>query len=232
VRFRKGGDEVNLPQISGVRPVLTEDPPGADKRWYWREKRLFDVIFSVIALVVLSPVMLVTALAILLDDHSAGAIYVQKRCGRGGKEFNLYKFRSMVGDADQHLDELMHKNEMDGPVFKIKDDPRVTRVGRLIRKVSIDELPQLVNVLRGDMSIVGPRPPLPREVALYDEYHWQRLAVTPGLTCLWQITPQRNDLTFDEWVRLDVCYVQNRSLLLDFKLIVKTVGVIFTAQGR
>lgn len=144
-------------------------------KWYWIGRRTQDVILSLIALVVLSPVMLITAIAIMIDDPSAGPIFSQIRIGRNGKPFKFYKFRSMCANAEAELDDLLDQNEMDGPVFKIKEDPRITRVGKFIRKTSIDELPQLWNILKGDMSIVGPRPALPREVEQYTQYDWQRL---------------------------------------------------------
>ena len=178
-----------------------------DHRLYWIGRRTQDVILSSLALVVLSPVMLATAIAIVVDDPSAGPVFSQERIGRNGKPFKFYKFRSMCPNAEAKLDDLLDQNEMDGPVFKIKDDPRITRVGKFIRKTSLDELPQLWNILKGDMSIVGPRPALPREVEQYGDYEKQRLYVTPGLSCYWQIAPLRNDLSFEEWMDLDVKYV-------------------------
>ena len=176
-------------------------------RLYWIGRRTQDIILSSVALVVLSPVMLATAIAIVVDDPSAGPVFSQERIGRNGKPFKFYKFRSMCPNAEAKLDDLLDQNEMDGPVFKIKDDPRITRVGKFIRKTSLDELPQLWNILKGDMSIVGPRPALPREVEQYGDYEKQRLYVTPGLSCYWQIAPHRNDLSFEEWMDLDVKYV-------------------------
>lgn len=201
-------------------------------RWYWIGRRIQDVILSSVALVVLSPLMLATAIAIIIDDPSAGPIFSQERIGRNGKPFKFYKFRSMCANAEEKLDELLGQNEMDGPVFKIKEDPRITRVGKFIRKTSIDELPQLWNILKGDMSIVGPRPALPREVAQYGEYEKQRLYVTPGLSCYWQIAPHRNELTFEEWMDLDVKYVQERSFLVDWKIIFKTFKVCLLGHGE
>lgn len=201
-------------------------------RLYWIGRRTQDVILSLIALVVLSPVMLVTAIAIMIDDPSAGPIFSQERVGRNGKRFRFYKFRSMCANAEEKLEELLEQNEMDGPVFKIKEDPRITRVGKFIRKTSLDELPQLWNVLKGDMSIVGPRPALPREVEQYGEYEMQRLYVTPGLSCYWQIAPHRNELSFEEWMDLDVKYVQERSFLVDWKIIFKTFGVCLLGRGE
>ena len=201
------------------------------KRRYWVLRRAQDIVFSSIALVVLSPVMLLVALAVYIDDPKGSPIFSQIRCGRNGKPFKFYKFRSMCVDAEAKLDQLLEQNEMDGPAFKIKDDPRITRVGKFIRKTSLDELPQLWNVLKGDMSIVGPRPPLPREVEQYDEYQRQRLYVTPGLTCYWQVQPHRNDLTFDEWMELDIKYMKERSFLVDWKIIFQTVKVMLSRGG-
>ena len=192
-----------------------------DHRLYWIGRRTQDVILSSLALVVLSPVMLATAIAIVVDDPSAGPVFSQERIGRNGKPFKFYKFRSMCPNAEAKLDDLLDQNEMDGPVFKIKDDPRITRVGKFIRKTSLDELPQLWNILKGDMSIVGPRPALPREVEQYGDYEKQRLYVTPGLSCYWQIAPHRNDLSFEEWMDLDVKYVKERSFWVDWKIILR-----------
>ena len=215
------------------KPVVIDRKQNlADHRWYWVGRRVQDIIFSLLALVVLSPLMLATAIAIVIDDPSAGPIFTQERVGRNGKLFKFYKFRSMCPNAEAKLNELLDKNEMDGPVFKIKDDPRITRVGKFIRKTSIDELPQLWNILKGDMSIVGPRPALPREVEQYGDYEKQRLYVTPGLSCYWQIAPHRNELSFDEWMDLDIKYVQERSFWVDWKIIFKTFKVCLLGHGE
>lgn len=203
-----------------------------DKRVYWFFRRAQDIFFSLLALIVLFPLLAVLALIIFIDDPHGSPFFVQERIGRNGKPFQFIKFRSMVVNAEAKLDELLEKNEMDGPVFKIKDDPRITRIGKFIRKTSIDELPQLLNILMGDMSIVGPRPALPREVVHYNDYQKQRLYVTPGLTCYWQVQPHRNDLSFDEWVDLDVKYVQERSFLVDWKIIFLTVGAVLRGSGE
>lgn len=195
-------------------------------------RRFQDILFSLISIIVLSPVMLITAIAIFIDDPKGSPIFSQIRVGRTGKKFKMYKFRSMVVDAEDRLKELLKNNEMDGPAFKITDDPRITRVGKFIRKTSIDELPQLFNILKGDMSIVGPRPALPREVEQYTVYQTQRLFITPGLTCYWQIQPNRNDISFDEWVKMDIQYIRERSFIVDWKIIFKTVIAVFTKQGR
>ncbi len=203
------------------------------ERWaYWLLRRAQDILFSLLALVVLLIPMLIIALVIYIDDPHGSPIFAQERVGRKGKKFKFYKFRSMCVNAEAQLKDLLTENEMDGPAFKMKDDPRITRVGRFIRKTSIDELPQLWNILKGDMSIVGPRPPLPREVELYDEYQLQRLIVSPGLTCYWQIQPHRNDLTFDEWMELDIKYIRERSFLTDWKIIFKTFGAVLGLNGE
>lgn len=201
------------------------------RRRYWFLKRMQDIILASIALLILWPLMLLTAGLIMLDSPGS-PIFVQERVGRDGKTFRLYKFRSMVNNAESMLGDLLKYNEMDGPAFKIQNDPRITRVGRFIRKTSIDELPQLWNILKGDMSVVGPRPPLPREVEQYDAYQRQRLYVTPGLSCYWQIQPNRNDLSFDDWVDLDLKYIQERSFLVDWKIILATFGAVLGMNGK
>ena len=201
-------------------------------RRYWVLRRTQDIVFSLLALILLAPLALLISLAIVLDSPGDGAIFRQRRVGRDGKLFWLYKFRTMCPNAEEQLNELLSQNQMDGPVFKIKDDPRITRVGKFIRKTSIDELPQLWNILKGDMSIVGPRPALPREVEQYGDYEKQRLYVTPGLSCYWQIAPHRNDLSFEEWMDLDVKYVKERSFWVDWKIIFKTFKVCLLGHGE
>ncbi len=212
--------------------LLDRDKVLHDARKYWFLRRGQDILLSILALAVLWPLMLLTALVIVLESPGAGPIFVQTRVGRDGKEFRFYKFRSMCPHAEQKLEALLKYNEMDGPAFKMKDDPRVTRVGRFIRRSSIDELPQLWNVIRGEMSIVGPRPGLPREVDQYDDYARQRLLVTPGLTCFWQIQPYRNRLSFQDWVDLDVKYIRERSFLTDWKIIFATFGAVLGMNGE
>ncbi len=192
--------------------------------------------FSALVLVLLPWLFLVIAAAIKLDDPSGPVFFRQKRIGRLGRdgkpsEFGMYKFRSMVPDAEARLGELEGLNEKTGPVFKIRDDPRVTRVGRLLRKTSLDELPQFINVLKGDISVVGPRPALPKEVATYDAHQRLRLLVKPGITCYWQTRRNRDSITFDEWVDLDLLYVRKCGVGTDAKLIIQTVGCVLTAQG-
>lgn len=202
------------------------------KRGYWVLRRAQDILFSALALLVLAPWMLLLALIIYIDDPHGSPIFSQVRCGRDGKPFRFYKFRSMCVNAEAQLAALLKDNEMDGPAFKIKKDPRITRVGRFIRKTSLDELPQLWNILRGDMSIVGPRPALPREVEQYNDYQKQRMYVQPGLTCYWQIQPNRNQISFDEWIDLDIQYIRDRSFLVDWKIILLTVKAVFFGQGE
>lgn len=196
---------------------------------YATAKRIFDVCFSILLCIFSSPIMLVTA--ILVKCTSPGPIiFRQTRVGRGGRYFTCYKFRSMCIDAEARKAQLYHLNEVDGPVFKIKRDPRLTPIGAIIRKLSIDELPQLFNVLVGDMSIVGPRPPVPTEVARYGAYERGRLAVLPGLTCLWQIGG-RSKLSFEKWVQLDRQYIETMSFAQDFIIVLKTVPAVLFGWG-
>ncbi len=202
------------------------------KRLYWIGRRTQDIIFSTLAILVLWPLMLICAILIVIDSPGASPFFVQERVGRDGKRFKFLKLRTMIPRAPSMLDGLLNQNEMNGPVFKIKDDPRITRIGKVLRKTSIDELPQLLNILKGDMSIVGPRPALPREVAQYNAYQKQRLYVTPGLTCYWQIQPHRNELSFDEWMELDLKYIRERSFWVDWKIIFKTFGAVLHLTGE
>ena len=188
-------------------------------------KRLIDIICSFMGLLAFSPLFII--IAIIIKFTSKGPVFFsQKRVGKYGREFDMYKFRSMVVNAEELKEKLAAQNEMSGPMFKMKDDPRVTKVGKFIRKTSIDELPQLWNVLKGDMSLVGPRPSLPKEVAQFDEWMYKRLEVKPGLTCYWQVSG-RNNIDFEDWMKLDIKYVDERNLWIDIKLIFKTVGVLF-----
>lgn len=191
---------------------------------YHTVKRGFDILASGVALVLLSPLFGVLTVKIKKEDGGP-AFYSQTRIGKNGKPFKMWKFRSMIVNADKMVKQLEEQNEIDGAMFKIKDDPRVTKIGHVIRKYSLDELPQLWNVLKGDMSLVGPRPPLPMEVADYTDYDKLRLSVTPGCTGLWQVT-KRNDADFDEMVELDLEYINKSSLWFDFKILLKTVGVV------
>lgn len=188
-------------------------------------KRLIDIIVSSLGLVILSPILLIVVISIKLE--SKGPIFFsQKRIGINGNEFNMFKFRSMVVNAEELKEKLASKNEMSGPMFKMKDDPRITKVGKFIRKTSIDEIPQLFNVLKGEMSLVGPRPSLPNEVKEFEEWMLKRLEVKPGLTCYWQVMG-RSNIEFEEWMKLDVRYVNERNTWIDIKLIFKTFFVLF-----
>lgn len=193
-------------------------------------KRIFDVVMCSFALIVLSPLFLVIAILIKLED-GGNIIYGSTRLTKDEKEFQMYKFRSMRVDADKYLDELMDQNEMTGPVFKIAKDPRITKIGHFIRKTSIDELPQLVNILKGDMSIIGPRPPLPREVAQYTPYQMHRLDVKTGLACYHEAYGRSDNPDFDEWVEQDLRYIQERSMWVDIKVILMTIKVVLTGKG-
>ncbi|WP_240033952.1 sugar transferase [Planococcus salinus] len=196
---------------------------------YMFMKRSIDILGSLVGLLVLVPFYLIVGLLIKLEDPKGPVLFKQQRVGKDGKLFNMYKFRSMVSNAEELKETLRKQNEVSGPVFKIKYDPRVTKVGRFIRKTSIDELPQLFNVLKGDMSLVGPRPPLPDEVEQYTSYERQRISVTPGLTCYWQVYG-RSNVEFEEWVELDLQYIRQRNILIDIKLICKTVLVLFGSK--
>jgi exopolysaccharide biosynthesis polyprenyl glycosylphosphotransferase len=197
--------------------------------WQLAIKRAIDILLSMVAIVILAPLLL--AVAILVKASSRGSVfYVQQRVGRGGEPFRMIKFRSMYVDAHDRRDEHTEHNIHEGPIFKIRDDPRVTSVGRVIRRLSIDELPQLFNVLKGDMSLVGPRPPLPEEFLDYTERERQRLLVKPGVTCIWQVSG-RSDLDFQTWIDMDLEYIGSWSLRLDLKLLAKTVPAVITGRG-
>lgn len=225
-------DTINVDPGVVKKELLNREDVLQNNKRYWAGRRTQDVILALLGLLLLWPLMLIVAIVIMIDSPGGGPIFAQTRVGRDGKEFTFFKFRSMRPNAESQLDELLPQNEMEGPVFKIKDDPRITRVGRFLRMTSIDELPQLWNILKGDMSIVGPRPGLPREVEQYDEYARQRLLVQPGLTCLWQIQPCRNSLSFEQWLELDIQYIKERSFCLDWKIIFKTFGAVLGMNGE
>ena len=224
----------DLSEFGSILPLGTDMLK--DKPVYRFFKRFFDITLSVFALEVLSPILLLVALFIFLDDPHGSPIFVQKREGINRKPFKLIKFRSMVVNAEALLEELRKNGvtikDPKDPTYKMKDDPRITRFGRLIRKTSIDELPQLINIIMGHMSIVGPRPPLTREVNEYNDFAMQRLLMRPGLTCIWQTTRNRDEVPFPEWMKMDVRYIHNCSFLLDCKLILKTFAIVFTANGN
>lgn len=188
-------------------------------------KRMIDIIGSIICIVLVSPVLLVTAVLIKLESKGR-ILFSQIRVGLHGKEFKIYKFRSMVDGAEALRKSIEHKNEMSGPMFKVRDDPRITKIGRFIRKTSIDELPQLINVLKGEMSLVGPRPSLPSEVEKFEPWMLKRLEVKPGLTCYWQVSG-RNNICFEDWMKLDIDYVNYRNIQGDIRLILKTIILLF-----
>ncbi len=217
-----------LDELEGI-PLLTfMTTPGAPFAIFL--KRLTDLVVSGVTLVMLSPLMLL--IAILIKVSSSGpALFSQVRCGLNGRRFKLYKFRTMVKDAQDRLDEVAHLNEVDGPAFKSRRDPRVTGIGRILRRLSLDELPQLFNVLAGDMSLVGPRPPLPAEVAHYERWQRRRLSMKPGLTGLWQVSGRAGLGDFNDWIALDLAYIDNWSLWLDFKIMLKTVPAVLSARG-
>ncbi|MCB2293959.1 sugar transferase [Clostridium algoriphilum] len=192
---------------------------------YFIVKRLIDIIGALCGIILVSPVMIVVAIWIKID--SKGPIFfAQSRVGQDGNRFMMYKFRSMCTNAEGLLHKLEEENEMSGPMFKIKEDPRITKIGKFIRKTSLDELPQLINILKGEMSLVGPRPSLPKEVAQFTSFQKQRLVAKPGLTCYWQVNG-RSDVSFEEWMEMDVEYLMNRNTIVDIILIFKTVGVLF-----
>ena len=192
-------------------------------------KRIGDLVVSLSMLVLLSPVLLIIAATIKLTS-TGPVLFSQVRIGKGGKPFRFYKFRSMVANAENLKDSLNNLNEKMGPIFKMRKDPRVTGVGQFLRKYSLDELPQLFNILNNDMSLVGPRPPVPGEVIKYEPWQFRRLSVTPGLTCIWQ-TSGRSKVSFDEWVKMDLAYIDTWSFWLDIKLLIKTVKTVITADG-
>lgn len=217
--------EVREKNINNVK-INQLDQHSIDSRVMYRLwKRIFDFVASLTALIILSPIFLIIAIAIKVDDPHGDVFYSQKRVGRNGHLFEMFKFRSMQSDADQRLNELLKYNEIEGAMFKMKDDPRITRVGKFIRKYSLDELPQLFNVLLGSMALVGPRPPLQREVEKYTAYDKQRLMVVPGCTGLWQVSG-RNDVDFDEMVELDIHYIEKSSFHYDLWIVVRTILIM------
>lgn len=224
-----------IPDIAEDLKVI-EAAERLKKRYAYRFiKRTFDMSFSLLVLILFAWLYVIIAIAIKIDDPNGRVFFKQKRVGIDGsgklKEFYMYKFRSMVPDAESRLQELQELNEKSGPVFKIKEDPRVTRVGKILRKTSLDELPQFWNVLKGDISIVGPRPALPTEVETYTTSQKLRLLIKPGITCYWQTRRNRDSISFEEWVTLDKLYILKCGVGSDIKILVQTVGVVLTAQG-
>jgi lipopolysaccharide/colanic/teichoic acid biosynthesis glycosyltransferase len=221
-----GMTEGERPMQSGQDAACSFEPRGFYQR---AGKRLFDVCVSAIAIAILSPVFLLIALAIKLDSRGP-VFYRSTRLGQRARPFTFLKFRSMMADAELRKKDLEHLNEMDGPVFKIHDDPRVTRVGRWLRRTSLDELPQLLHVLRGEMSLVGPRPPIPEEVEQYEPWQRRRLSVVPGITCLWQVSG-RNRIGFEQWMRLDAEYIDSLSFKTDLKILARTALAVVRTSG-
>ena len=205
------------------RELTTKNRVGTSR--YDFIKRVIDIIISSLGLIMLSPILLIVGISIKLESKGP-VFFSQKRVGLNGKEFDMFKFRSMVVNAEELKEKLSSQNEMSGPMFKMKDDPRITKVGKFIRKTSIDELPQLLNVLKGEMSLVGPRPSLPNEFKEFESWMMKRLEVKPGLTCYWQVMG-RNNIGFEEWMKLDIKYVDERNTVIDIKLIFKTFFVLF-----
>jgi exopolysaccharide biosynthesis polyprenyl glycosylphosphotransferase len=219
---------VLLEELEGI-PLLTfTTTPAAPFPLF--VKQLADFVLAAIALLLLAPLLLLVAAAIKLGSRGP-VLFRQQRCGVNGRPFTLLKFRTMVEGAEQQLDEVAHLNQVKGPAFKAKKDPRVTRLGRLLRRFSIDELPQLVNVLKGDMSLVGPRPPIPEEVSQYEHWQRRRLSMKPGLTGLWQVSGRAELDDFESWINLDLAYIDQWSLWLDLKILLRTIPAVLSARG-
>ncbi|MBU1343726.1 MAG: sugar transferase [Proteobacteria bacterium] len=228
--YRPGIATIQFEEFLGVYNMTLQTTPQNEGALLI--KNAFDLVSAILLIILSFPFFITIGLAI--KYFSKGPVfYKQERLGLNGRRFMVYKFRTMVEDADERLKELEEMNEMDGPVFKIKNDPRIIpHVGSFLRKTSLDELPQLFNVLKGEMSLVGPRPPIPKEVDEYSVWHRRRISMKPGMTCLWQIAPQRNDLSFEEWMKLDLKYIDNWSLFNDFKILVLTAKAVLTGAGR
>ncbi|MEQ6996721.1 sugar transferase [Enterococcus casseliflavus] len=223
-------NEVRASNIEKTKKLINRniliDQAQIDNRFiYHIMKRIFDIVSSGLGLFLLSPLFLYVAFKIKQEDDGGSVFFSQNRVGKNGKVFRMYKFRSMCVNAEEQLEDLLSKNEVEGAMFKIKEDPRITAIGKFIRKTSIDELPQFWNVFKGDMSMVGPRPPLEREVESYSDYDMQRLLVKPGCTGLWQVSG-RNELSFDEMIELDLKYINKSNFFYDIKLCLKTVQII------
>ncbi len=226
-----------IPLIAAPATNSPADPPRvqpgtgllAATGWQLAAKRMLDVIGASLALLILSPVLLVAAIAVKLSSPGP-VFYVSDRVGKDGETFRFAKFRSMRSDAEYEKPRLVELNEATGPIFKVRDDPRMTKVGRVLRKLSIDEMPQLLHVLSGKMSLVGPRPPLPEEVVTYSELEWQRLLVKPGITCIWQVSG-RSDLDFDTWVQMDIQYIEEWTATGDLRLLLRTVPAVLSGRG-
>jgi exopolysaccharide biosynthesis polyprenyl glycosylphosphotransferase len=226
--FARARSVPSLDEIGDWTLVVFASPAG-NALWEMAVKRMVDLVLSFLFLVLGSPVWIAIAIAVACSGKGP-ILFRQRRCTLRGRVFTMYKFRTMVADAEAKRGTLAAANESDGPVFKIRNDPRVTRVGRFLRRYSLDEIPQLLNVLKGDMSLVGPRPPIPAEVEQYDDWQRRRLSMRTGCTCLWQIGG-RNDVDFDEWMRLDLRYIDHWSLALDAKILVGTIWAVLRGTG-
>ncbi len=226
--FRMPSTKTHLSFYEGIPFLTFTNTPDYKFSHHW--KFLFDISAAFAILLIWAPIIIVIALAIKITSPGP-IIFKQKRVGLRGRLFDIYKFRTMVVNAEKLKEQLEAKNEMDGPVFKIKNDPRITTIGRILRKTGLDEIPQFFNVLNGDMSLVGPRPPLPSEVAQYERWQLRRLSMRPGITCIWQIAPNRNSISFTEWMKLDLQYIDSWSLKLDLILLVKTVQTVLRGSG-
>ena len=225
-------DRAHSVLVGNPSPAACSDtPPQRKSAGYRIAKRAFDIGASAVGCAISLPIVLVAGAVIVIDDPSAGPLFIQERLGKDGKPFKMLKLRTMHGGASEEQPSVQHLNAMDGPAFKMQDDPRITRVGGFLRRSHIDELPQFANVLAGDMSIVGPRPPLPREVARYDERQRQRLSVAQGLTCYWQIAPDRYTMPFDRWVDLDLRYIEEQGVSTDLKIILATIATLLRCDG-
>jgi exopolysaccharide biosynthesis polyprenyl glycosylphosphotransferase len=227
--FKMSSTQTELNYFDNVPFLSFTNTPANKTAHQW--KTVVDIVGSGLILLIWSPFLLIIAILIKLTSRGP-VIFKQRRIGLRGREFNIYKFRTMVQDAEKLRPLLEAQNEMDGPVFKIKNDPRITFIGRILRKTGLDEVPQFFNVLKGDMSLVGPRPPLASEVAQYQRWQLRRLSMRPGITCIWQIAPNRNEITFDEWMKLDLQYIDSWSLKIDFLLILKTVQAVIRGSGQ
>lgn len=227
--FSLGMVQSNMSYFGGMPLIHYQTPPG--ERWELYVKRLLDIIFAFISLLLLGPLFLLVAIGVKFSSPGP-VLFKQKRVGLNGRLFSLYKFRSMYENAESKLADIIGQNEMSGPAFKIADDPRITPFGKLIRRFSLDELPQLWNVVRGDMSLVGPRPPIPGEVGRYDRKYRRRLSMRPGLTCLWQVNGRNEIRDFEKWVQLDLQYIDNWSLFGDLVLLMRTIPVVFFGGGK
>lgn len=229
VMFRPETATINFENFVGIPTLSLSSTPKNNLELL--VKSFIDYVGATSLILLLSPVML--GVAILVKLSSPGpVIFSQERAGLNGRRFRLYKFRTMVADAEVLRESLETLNEMDGPVFKITNDPRITRIGKFLRRTSLDELPQLFNILRGDMSLVGPRPPIPEEVEQYLPCQRRRLSMKPGLTCIWQVTSRRNDIPFEKWMKMDLKYIDNWCLLLDLKLLLRTLSTVLLGSGR